>query len=64
MELFFEDVMADAARKNVEWSREHGDFWAYNLGSVPGAYWTGYFSTNPEIKLQITQYSDLVQSVT
>ena len=39
---------------------ERKDFWKYNHKQVKNAYWTGYFSTNPEIKLQIMNFSDFV----
>ena len=61
MSGYFGSVFDDANKFGVYWTEEKGDFWAYN---GVDATWTGYFSTNPEIKRQITHYSDFVQSAT
>ena len=61
---YFADVKRDATALNLEWPVAKKDFWAYNYMSKPGAYWTGYYSTGPEIKLAIRQFSDFVQSST
>ena len=53
MGRYYESVFEEAKRSEVVWQREEGDFWAYNYLSKPGAYWTGYFSSGPEIKLLI-----------
>ena len=44
-----------------EWPEETGDFWAYDGNT---SVWTGYYSTNPQIKRQISEFSDFVQSAT
>ena len=55
---YFNYVYTEAKRDRITWKIESGDFWAYNYKSKPGAYWTGYFSSGPEIKHTIRQYSD------
>ena len=58
---YFDDVYSEAkSRKDVEFDIEGGDFWGYNLHSVPGAYWTGYYTTYPEIKNEMYQFGDFV----
>ena len=61
---YFNSVKFDANYLRVEWPVAKGDFWAYNYMSKQGAYWTGYYSTGPEIKLTIRHFSDFVQSST
>ena len=38
-----------------------GDFWEYKNSQVD-AYWTGYFSTNPQLKKEVVEFSDLVET--
>ena len=52
------------AREKAVFDTEEKDFWAYNLHSVEGAYWTGYFTTYPEIKKEMYEFGDFVQSTT
>lgn len=59
---FFESVRADAEELGVEWTVEKGDFWQYNLGSNYSAYWTGYFSTYPELKKKIASFSNFIEA--
>lgn len=59
---YFDSVFEDQKRTKVEWPVEHGDFWGYNGNS--NAIWTGFYSTNPEIKREITAFSDFTQGAT
>ena len=62
---YLDAVYAEAAEKNTFFTRETGDFWKFNHAPVqPHAYWSGYYSTYPEIKKQIMDFSDMVQSWT
>ena len=61
MEQYVMSVKQDAQQRDIEFSRETGDFWAYNWLSVPNAYWTGYFSTQPDFKRIATAFSDFAQ---
>ena len=54
-------VKNDARENNIEFTREKGDFWAYNYLSIPDAYWTGYFSTQPDFKRIATVFSDFAK---
>ena len=58
MERYFNSVFNSARQNNVVFSKNTSDFWAYNYHSNAGAYWTGYFTTYPEIKLEIGQFGD------
>ena len=60
MEQYFEAVFSEAMATQTTFDIETKDFWAYNLNSVDGAYWTGYYSTYPEIKREIMAFSDFV----
>ena len=62
VERYLDCVFDEAKERKVQFSRYSGDFWAYNLGSKPNAFWTGYFSTHPDFKLKATEFSDFVQS--
>lgn len=64
MTAYFDAVDADAKSLEIEWSVESGDFWQYSHHSIPGSYWTGYFTSRPEIKREIRAYSDFVQAST
>ena len=61
VEKYFDSVFDEANRKEVEWSVETDDFWDYDSN---GGTWTGYFSTNPEFKKRVMDFSDFVQSAT
>ena len=61
MTKYFESVFADGKKQSVKWSKKKDDFWAYN---GKGATWSGYFSTNPDLKKEIMHFSDFVQSAT
>lgn len=41
-----------------------GDFWEYNFQSTEFAYWSGYFSTYPDLKRSIGQFSDFYEAFT
>ena len=43
---------------------ETKDFWAYTMRDRDPLYWVGYYSNYPEIKKQIGDFSDFVQSAT
>ena len=62
MGRYLNDVYTEAKEEKIEWTVKTDDFWAYNWKSYRGAYWTGYFSTGPEIKQQIKHYSDFVHA--
>jgi hypothetical protein len=47
MAKYFEAVFNEGKELEIIWRKEKGDFWAYN---GVDSTWTGYFSTNPEIK--------------
>ena len=66
MQTFFDGVFEESKAKEIEYERHETDFWAFNLNPQKdfATYWTGYFSTNPEIKSQISKYSDFVQAAT
>ena len=63
MEQFFSSVREDAKSNKIFFEKEKGDFWRYNYGSDSlNSYWTGYFSTYPDIKKSIYQFSDFVEA--
>ena len=64
MSRFFDSVYEDGQAQKISWSKEKGDFWQYNHMSKKAAFWTGYFTTKPEIKSEIKGYSDFVHSAT
>ena len=63
-ENYIGEMYHEARHRNITFDVEKNDFWQYNLHSVEGAYWTGYFTTYPEIKRDIYEFGDFVQSAT
>mmetsp|Transcript_20895 Transcript_20895/g.25664 ORF Transcript_20895/g.25664 Transcript_20895/m.25664 type:complete len:113 (+) Transcript_20895:829-1167(+) len=61
---YVDEMFHEAHFSKVEFDVEQDDFWAYNLHSIEGAYWTGYYTTYPEIKREMYQFGDFVQSAT
>ena len=64
MENYFKAVFEDSMAAQNSFSDLEHDFWKYNLRRTAGSYWTGYYSTYPEIKRDIMAFSDYVQAVT
>lgn len=59
---YLEGVLLDARMREIDWPVERGDFWMYNYRSDKNAYWTGYFSTQPDFKGRATAFGDFAQS--
>ena len=64
MNDFFSSVFAEAQEDKIEFSTFDKDFWSYNYASKTNALWTGYFTTEPDMKKRIGEYGDFVQTVT
>ena len=45
----------------LKWPEIQGDFWEYKNSKVD-AYWTGYFSTDPQFKQEVFALSDLADT--
>ena len=64
MQAYLDDVYNHVPNHQFEVVKG-SDFWHYSWRlNDQGNFWTGYFSTYPEIKRAITSYSDYVHSVT
>ena len=61
MTRYFDSVFYDGQKLGVKWSKKKDDFWAYDGF---GATWSGYYSTNTELKKHIMHFSDFIQSAT
>ena len=59
---YLDCVFEESKKHEIVYSHKIRDFWAYNWKSVPDSYWTGYFTTHPDFKLEATEFSDFVQS--
>ena len=61
---YFASVREDSRKDNIQWDGYNRDFWEYDMNSNQNAYWTGYFSTYPDIKKAIRRYSDYTEAWT
>ena len=60
---YLDAVWSDAQKNKITFKEETGDFWAYRHEPfLTHAYWTGYYSTNPDFKASATDFGDFVQS--
>ena len=64
MSDFFSSVFGEAKEENIQFDTFKEDFWSYNYKSKQDAFWTGYFTTEPDMKMKIGEYGDFVQTVT
>ena len=62
IDTYLRSVHKDAKDLKIDWQVETGDFWRYNYRSDPNAFWTGYFTTQPDFKRRATAYGDFAQS--
>ena len=56
---YFDAVFREAHDKSLAFSTYRDDLWAYQKQGQVNSFWTGYFSTEPEFKLEVTQYAGL-----
>ena len=54
-------IQAEQKKVPFEWPTYNGDFFPLN-GNYPGHYWTGYFSSRPNFKKFIRDYTAVVES--
>ena len=60
LDKYFRAVQDQAKANNIVWPVMNHDFWQYNQRvNKHSGYWTGYFTTDPELKRQISSFSDL-----
>ena len=62
MSDYFKSVKSYAEANDIEWDIYDSDLWEYNNESKPNAFWTGYFSTYPDIKRNISTLSQYTES--
>ena len=63
---YLDEVWKEAKQEKITFKKISGDFWAYNNiknNSHPKySFWTGYFSTNPDFKSLVVDFSDFTHS--
>ena len=63
---YMEGVKRDTLKNDIKYDVVKDDFWEYNKYAHKGqeiknSYWTGYFTTYPDFKRIVTEFSDFTQ---
>ena len=59
-----EGVKRDTLQNDIKYDVVKNDFWEYNMYTkksqheIKNSYWTGYFTTYPDFKRLVTEFSD------
>jgi alpha-mannosidase len=56
---YFKALNSKAESMNITWPQHKGDFFPY-LGVHPGSYWSGYYTSRPNFKKMIRDYTGTI----
>lgn len=60
MKNYFDSVHQESKEKSIKYDVATKDFWRLNHWKTKNAFWSGYYSTYPEFKHQVMQFTDFV----